>query len=187
MTFAKSSFYRGKLEESASDPRKLLSIFSSPPPPSSLTPEDYAVLQLLESSHLTTFPLDPIHTAPVSLPGPATLHLMNGSLSSGHVVTQPHERLQTAGSADLSSVLILLDLSAGFDRVNHKILLSVLTDLGITATAWNPSKTELLFVPSTASEDVGGLGRHMSWLPEGVMSSHWLSEQLSPWQSSYAD
>ncbi|KAI4902817.1 hypothetical protein NFI96_025761, partial [Prochilodus magdalenae] len=85
MTFAKSSFYRGKLEESASDPRKLLSIFSSPPPPSSLTPEDC------------------------------------------------------------------------FDRVNHKILLSVLTDLGITATAWNPSKTELLFVPSTASEDVSAL------------------------------
>ncbi|KAI4903954.1 hypothetical protein NFI96_005695, partial [Prochilodus magdalenae] len=42
-------------------------------------------------------------------------------------------------------------------RVNHKILLSVLTDLGITATAWNPSKTELLFVPSTATEDVSAL------------------------------
>ncbi|KAI4892091.1 hypothetical protein NFI96_003228, partial [Prochilodus magdalenae] len=45
-------------------------------------------------------------------------------------------RLQTARSAKLSSVLILLDLSAVFDTVNHKILLSVLTDLGITGTAW---------------------------------------------------
>ncbi|KAI4876884.1 hypothetical protein NFI96_029051, partial [Prochilodus magdalenae] len=47
VTSAKSSFYKRKLEESASDPRKLFSIFSSllnppsPPPPSSLTPEDF--------------------------------------------------------------------------------------------------------------------------------------------------
>ncbi|KAI4873804.1 hypothetical protein NFI96_027428, partial [Prochilodus magdalenae] len=46
------------------------------------------------------------------------------------------ERLQTARSAKLSSVLILLDLSAAFDTVNHKILLSVPSPtLGITGTA----------------------------------------------------
>ncbi|KAI4904406.1 hypothetical protein NFI96_027986 [Prochilodus magdalenae] len=95
------------------------------------------------------------------------------------------ERLHAARSAKLSPVLILLDLSTAFDTVNHKILLSVLTDRGITGTAWrwfesyledchyqvcnhisacltgisswmtahhlkiNPSKTELLFIPST--------------------------------------
>ncbi|KAI4903993.1 hypothetical protein NFI96_024213, partial [Prochilodus magdalenae] len=95
------------------------------------------------------------------------------------------KRLHAARSAKLSSVLILLDLCAAFDTVNHKMLLSVLTDLGIIGTAWkwfesylegrhyqvcnrisvcltdislwmkahhlklNPSKTELLFIPST--------------------------------------
>uniref|UniRef100_A0A8C2WWG8 Zona pellucida-like domain containing 1b n=1 Tax=Cyclopterus lumpus TaxID=8103 RepID=A0A8C2WWG8_CYCLU len=45
------------------------------------------------------------------------------------------EQLHTARAASLSSVLILLDLSAAFDTVNHQILLSSLQDLGISGTA----------------------------------------------------
>ncbi len=45
------------------------------------------------------------------------------------------EALRSARAESKSSVLILLDLSAAFDTVNHQILLSTLSSMGITGTA----------------------------------------------------
>ncbi|KAK3525470.1 hypothetical protein QTP86_031907 [Hemibagrus guttatus] len=90
--------------------------------------------------------------------------VINGSLTSGHLPTafkisrvipilkkpaldpsdsnyRPRlpfftEKLHAARSANLSSALIFLDLSAAFDIVNHKTLLCILRSLGICGTTW---------------------------------------------------
>ncbi|KAK3572629.1 hypothetical protein QTP86_001136 [Hemibagrus guttatus] len=64
---------------------------------------------------------------------PNNLHDPN---QSGFKAAHSTEKLHAARSAKLSSVLILLDLSAAFDTVNHKTLLSTLRSLGICGTAW---------------------------------------------------
>ena len=61
------------------------------------------------------------------------------------------EQIHTARTASLSSVLILLDLSAAFDTVNHQILISSLQDLGVHHLKINLDKAKLLFLPGKSS------------------------------------
>ena len=126
-----------------------------------LEPTD--ILQLIINHRATTCPLDPIPSAVLqSISGdllPYLSSIINGSLATGIVppvfkcarVTpllkktfldpssvknyRPVSLLATARASSLSSVLILLDLSAAFDTVNHQLLTSSLAELGISGTA----------------------------------------------------
>ncbi|KAL7841116.1 hypothetical protein SRHO_G00248070 [Serrasalmus rhombeus] len=89
VTAAKSSFYRRKLEASASDPCKLFNIFSSllnpppPPPPCSLTLEDFVTFfeEKVDRIH-QSFPSVP---TPSTRPPPLVLNQCFSSLSTDAV------------------------------------------------------------------------------------------------------
>ena len=83
------------------------------------------------------------------------------------------ESLQTAQAASVSSVLILLDLSAAFDRVNHSILLSSLAATGICGTApdWIKSYLSGRSSQFTKAGNVSASHPLVTGVPQGLVPS----------------
>ncbi len=96
---------------------------------------------------------------------------------SGHstetVLLSVTEALRIAKADSKSSVLILLDISAAFDTVNHKILLSTLSSLGITGIPLRWFESYLT-----------GRSFRVAWGKGGIQNTstgHWGSSGISSW------
>ncbi|KAK1786228.1 hypothetical protein P4O66_017940 [Electrophorus voltai] len=82
----------------------------------------------LDSSSVTNYRPNQLHD-----PNQSGYKLAHSTETALIAVT---EKLHAAKAAKQSTVLILLDLSEAFDTVNHNILLSVLSGLGVTGSVW---------------------------------------------------